>query len=311
MALPGLKAQHPGPAAAEWTLPRTMVIGGRGYLGRHLLRAYQAADPDVLWTDVAAREGAYPLDLAAPNVRPLRLRESGYEYAVIAAAVTGLARCEQERAYTRARNVDGTLELARQLAGEGVVPVFFSTDLVFDGRDGCYTDDAPTHPLNEYGAQKTEVERRLPEVCSGRCLIVRLGKVFGLARGDGTLLDEMAGRLTKGQEVAAACDQVFCPVLVGDVVRAVLVLQAAGVTGVVNVGGPEVWSRFDLARAMARALGAAPALVRGISLDDLEEPFRRPKRTDLQCRRLNETVTMEFRSMAACIVSLAQQYKGG
>jgi dTDP-4-dehydrorhamnose reductase len=273
-----------------------------------LLRAYQAADPEVLWTDVAAREGAHPVDLAAPDIQPLRLRESGYEYAVIAAAVTGLARCEQDRAYTRARNVGGTLELARQLAGEGVVPVFFSTDLVFDGQDGRYADDAPTRPLNEYGAQKADVERRLPEVCGGRCLIVRPGKVFGLARGDGTLLDEMAGRLTKGQEVAAARDQVFCPILVGDLVRAVLALQAARVTGIVNVGGPEVWSRFDLARAVARALGAAPALVRGISLDDLKELFRRPKRTDLLGRRLKETVNLEFQSMAACIASLAWKY---
>ena len=78
--------------------------------------------------------------------------------------------------------MDGTLELARQLAGEGVVPVFFSTDQVFDGRDGRYVDEAPANPLNEYGAQKAEVERRLPEVCGGRCLVVRLGKVFGLAR---------------------------------------------------------------------------------------------------------------------------------
>jgi dTDP-4-dehydrorhamnose reductase len=310
MATPGLKAQLPGPAAGR-DLPRTAVIGGRGYLGRHLLRAYQAADPDVRWTDVAAREAAHALDLAAPDIRPLRLRESGYESAVLAAAVTGLARCEQDPAYTRARNVDGTLELAQQLTGEGVVPVFFSTDLVFDGQDGRYTDDAPTHPLNEYGAQKAEVEHRLPEVCGGRCLVIRLGKVFGLARGDGTLLDEMAGRLTKGQEVAAARDQVFSPVLVGDVVRVVLALQAAGVTGVVNVGGPEVWSRFDLARAVALALGAAPALIRGISLDDMKEPFRRPKHTDLLCRRLNETVNLEFRPMAACIVSLADQYKGG
>jgi dTDP-4-dehydrorhamnose reductase len=311
MAPPGVKTHPSGPGSEERTLPRTMVIGGRGYLGRHLLRAYQGADPDVPCTDVAARERAHPLDLAAPDVRPLRLGESGYEYAVIAAAVTGLARCEQERAYTRARNVDGTLELARQLAGEGVIPIFFSTDQVFDGRDGHYPDEAPANPLNEYGAQKAEVETRLPEICGGRCLVVRLGKVFGLARGDGTLLDEMACRLTNGQDVAAARDQVFCPVLVGDMVRAVLALQVAGVTGVVNVCGSEAWSRFDLARAVSRALGAPPSLVRGISLDDLKESFRRPKRTDLLCRRLNETVNFVFRPMAPCVTSVAEQYREG
>jgi dTDP-4-dehydrorhamnose reductase len=311
MAPPEMKATPPGPAAARGSLPRTAVIGARGYLGRHLLPAYQAADPDVCWTDLAAGETAHAVDLAAPDVRPLRLREFGYEYAVIAAAVTGLARCEEERAFTRARNVDGTLELARQLAAEGVVPVFFSTDQVFDGRNGRYDDAAAANPLNEYGAQKAEVERRLPEVCGGRSLVVRLGKVFGLAKGDRTLIDEMADRLSSGQEVRAARDQVFCPALIGDVVRAVLALQSAGVTGMVNVCGPEACSRFDLARAVAGALGADPSLVRGISVDDLGECFRRPRRTDLLCRRLHETVDVEFRPLAACITSVAQQYREG
>jgi dTDP-4-dehydrorhamnose reductase len=142
-------------------------------------------------------------------------------------------------------------------------------------------------------------------------LILRLGKVYGRTRGDRTLLDEMAGRLTGGQEVAAARDQIFCPVFVGDVVRAVLGLQAVGATGLFNVCGPEVWSRFDLARTLARALGADPALVRGISLDDLKEPFRRPKRSDMMCRRLRATLDLDFQPLAACVGSLAEQYQGG
>ena len=60
----------------------------------------------------------------------------------------------------------------------------------------AYPDDAPddamTTPLNEYGRQKAEVERLLPEVCQGNCLILRLGKVYGTTPGDGSLLDEMA-----------------------------------------------------------------------------------------------------------------------
>jgi dTDP-4-dehydrorhamnose reductase len=304
-----LKGQGQGAVTAggAWRLPRTVVIGAGGYLGRHLLAAHQEAGPDALGVDVAG-EWPHLLDLAAPDVRPLKLRQSGYEYAIIAAAVTGLARCEQDKEYTRARNVTGTLELARQLVQEGVTPVFFSSDAVFDGRAGGYREDSPANPLNEYGAQKAEVERRLPEVSQGRYLICRLGKVFGLTRGDRTLLDEMAGRLTQGQEVAAARDMVFCPVLVHDVVRAVLALQAAGATGLFNVCGPEVWSRFDLARAVARALGANPALVRGISLDDLREPFGRPKRADMACGKLRAAVDLEFQPMAACLAALAEQY---
>jgi dTDP-4-dehydrorhamnose reductase len=305
-----LKEPAPGTPQGGRRLPRTAVIGAGGYLGRHLLAAYQRVYPDTLGVDVVG-PWTHLLDLAAPDIRPLKLRESGYEYAIISAAVTGLARCEQDKDYTRARNVTGTLELARQLTGEGVIPVFFSTDNVFDGREGGYTDEAPTSPVNEYGAQKAEMERRLPEVTRGRYLIPRLGKVFGLIRGDRTLLDEMAERLSRGQEVAAARDQIFCPVLVGDVVWAVLGLQEVGATGLFNVCAPEVWSRFDLALALAQALGVDPALVKGISLDDLKEPFRRTKRGDLRCRRLRAALNLEFQPMAACIAAVAKSYREG
>jgi dTDP-4-dehydrorhamnose reductase len=291
-------------------LPKTAVIGAGGYLGRHLLASYQAVYPDALGVDVAG-PWTHLLDLAAPDIRPLKLRETGYQYAIIAAAVTGLARCEQDRDYTRARNVTGTLELARQLVEEGVTPIFFSTDNVFDGREGGYLDEAPTSPLNEYGAQKAEVERCLPQISRGRYLIARLGKVFGLNRGDRTLLDEMADRLTKGQEVAAARDQIFCPVAVDDVVRGVVELQRAGAKGLFNVCAPEVWSRFDLARALAHALGVEPGLVKGISLDDLKEPFRRLKRGDMVCRRLRATLNLEFQPMASCIQVVAKHYQKG
>src|SRR5207248_3754726 len=107
-------------------LPRTVVIGAGGYLGRHLLAAHQAVNPDALGVDLAG-PWAHQVDLAAPDIGPLRLRQAGYEYAIFAAAVTGLARCENEKIYTRARNVTGTLALARQLAAEGVTPVFFSS----------------------------------------------------------------------------------------------------------------------------------------------------------------------------------------
>ena len=101
------KPQEPNAAtrAKAPRVPRTAVIGAGGYLGRHLLAAHREVYPDALGADVAG-PWAY-LDLAAPDIRPLRLRETGYEYAIIAAAITGLGRCETDREYTRARNVTG------------------------------------------------------------------------------------------------------------------------------------------------------------------------------------------------------------
>src|SRR5205823_2437610 len=148
----------------------------------------------------------------------------------------------------------GTLELVRQLWERDIVPIFLSSDYVFDGKrtDG-YDDKAPVSPGTEYGRQKAAVEKFLAE--SGRShLVLRLSKVFGLEKGDGTLLDEMAASLMSGRPVAAARDQVFCPTWVVDLVKAIMEVQVRGLRGIVNLCSPQPWSRYELARVVARTL---------------------------------------------------------
>ena len=214
--------------------------------------------------------------------------------------------CERDPVGSSRVNVAGTLELARRLSGRGIVPVFLSSDYVFAGTDPAgYADDSETNPTTEYGRQKAEVEAAL--AASGRPFtVLRLSKVFGLTRGDGTLLDEMAAKLTAGGIVSAATDQVFCPAWVGDVVRAAIAVQRAGLRGVVNLVPAEAWSRYDLAVELAKAVGARESQVRPISLDDLPG-VRRPK-----CTKLIPTpaVPFAFTPVRECIRRLAQEYAG-
>src|SRR3990167_3100968 len=145
---------------------KTLVIGAQGFLGRHFLQAYRATDPTIIGT--SRKE----LDLASPNLDALDL--TGYTHALIAAAVTSIARCEKEKEATYQCNVTGTLELIRQLHQKNIVPIAFSSDYVFDGIAGDYTEDSPIHPLNEYGRQKAQLEKGIREICGGNYLLIRL-----------------------------------------------------------------------------------------------------------------------------------------
>jgi dTDP-4-dehydrorhamnose reductase len=200
------------------------VLGAGGFLGRALLAAYRASHGDVIATTrtgqptgLGQSSNVFKLDLARPDLTALHLVEQGYTDVIISGAMTSIGRCEREPKGAWASNCDGPLAIARQLASRGVKTIVFSSDYVFRGEKGGYEDDAPTAPQNVYGQTKAELERRLPEVCGNNWLVIRLSKVFDTHRGDGTLLDEMAAKLTSGQEIAVAHDQVFCPTHVHDV----------------------------------------------------------------------------------------------
>lgn len=284
--------------------PRTLIVGANGFLGRHLLAAYREIDPESSGTARTAGPGSAAFDLASPDLDALPL--DGVREAIIAAARPRIDDCERDPVGSRRVNVEGTLALIGRLQARGIVPIFLSSDYVFAGSENAgYVSSAIPNPTTEYGRQKAAVETALAESGSPY-LILRLSKVFGLTRGDGTLLDEMAAKLTAGGIIAAATDQVFCPAWVGDVVQSVIAVQRAGLRGIVNLVPAEAWSRYDIAIEVAKAVGARESQVRPISLDDLPG-VKRPK-----CTRLipDRDIGFAFTPVRESIRKLAQEYVG-
>lgn len=275
---------------------KTAVIGASGFIGRHLWQAYRQTFPDCLGTCFAhPGPGLVPFDLRHPVAAALGLEEDGYGAVLIASARSNIAFCEEQPEEAYAVNVRGTLELVRQLGRTSLQVLFLSSDYVFPGTTGGYDDNSEPCPTTEYGRQKLLVEREIPSL-TDNFLVLRLSKVYGLSKGDGTLLDEMACALASGREVKAAADQVFCPTWIGDLVRAVLAIQQRGLRGVMNLCGPEACSRFDLARSLAEAMGIDPGKVKRISLHDLPSMAGRPLNTSLRCSRLAQHPDISFLS---------------
>lgn len=290
-------------------LPQTIIIGAIGLLGREFSSVHRKYYPGCLGTtrDPARKDFAY-LDLACPDITPLRLAASGYQDALILAGISKIATCQDNKELSRRINYTGTLTLIQQLVKEGIKPIFFSSDYVFNGKSGNYDDEAPPDPLNEYGRHKAEIEARLKEICHGKYLVVRLSKIFSLEKGNGTIFDEMASILSSGGTVWSASDQIFSLTLISDLVNVVTTLQRNNATGVYNICSPEVWSRYDLALRMAECLGVAPRKVQKISLDELGESFTRPKNTSMATKRLDRDVNYRFTPIMHCIRKIAENW---
>jgi len=281
--------------------PKTAVLGSRGFLGRHFLSALRRSLPDTIGIDRQA------LDLSAPSIASLKLGERGYRAALIVGGITGVARCEREVEASRQVNVDGTIKLITQLHEEGIKPVFFSSDYVFDGALGGYADTSTRNPTTEYGRQKARVEDALEKVCGGKYLILRLSKVFSIDPKEDSFFSRVAHALMDGREVQAAYDQIFCPTLVDDVIRLTLELIALDTNGTLNLCSPEPWSRRDLISSLARRLRVTPSLVVSASLSDIDDSTAdRPKNTSMIPQRLRELGACEFTPVISCLDRFSQ-----
>ena len=284
---------------------KTLVIGVKSFLGRKFYFAYKKLYPDTIGTYHKINNEFIFFNLLNPLINKICLKD--YSYALISAGITKISSCEnQKEAYKI--NVEGLLSLLHELNRNNIIPIVFSSDYVFDGEKGEYTEEDLLSPINEYGRHKSILEKEIAKICGDDFLLFRLGKVFSLDR-DGSLLDEIANKLANKETVFAAYDTVMTPIFIDDVVKAVIMMQKNNERGIYNLCGLEKWSRYDLALKICEEMGLNSELVKKISLEDLNESFRRPKRTDMRCDKLHKRISIGYNPLSMCIKKVVSNYE--
>lgn len=284
---------------------KTAVIGGSGYIGSHLLNKYREEFPDCIGTTFSKKiPHLKSFDITKGRVEKLGLIESGHQSVVIASAKPNISFCENEPDTSYNINVDGTLELIKKLEEMSLKVIFLSSDYVFGGEKGNFIDEHLTKPSTNYGKHKEIVEKRV----SPSVTIVRLSKVYGLIRGDKTLLDEGAELLSQNKQIMAAKDQFFCPTYVEDVVKGIISIQEKAITGKINLCGSEKWSRFEIFNLLAERMGKDKGLIKAINLYDIPEMIGRPLDTSMVCNRFGLEIGEKFILLEDAIEKVANNY---
>jgi dTDP-4-dehydrorhamnose reductase len=289
---------------------KTAIIGASGFIGSHLWRSYRQSFPDCVGTSFSRHApGLTPFDIRQPDLAALRLEKTGHEAVLITSARPNVAFCEQQPSAALAVNVGGMLELIRQIGRTSMSVIFLSSDYVFEGTTGQYADNAAMSPTTEYGRQKALVERTIPSLIEN-FLILRLSKIYGLAKNDGTLLDDIARGLATNQEIKAAADQFFCPTEVTDLVRAIHAIQAHESRRVMNVCSPESWSRYGIACALADAMHLDASRINKVSLHDIPTMKDRPLNTTMIQSSMESNMTLSFADLRDSVRRVAANWIG-
>lgn len=285
---------------------KTAIIGASGYIGWRLLQSYREIFPDCIGTTFSQKVSSlHYLDLRSPDIRELRLVETGHKAVLIASAKPNISYCENETQSAYEVNVKGTIELARQAENIGLPVIFFSTDYVFEGITAPYADTDIPKPTTQYGQQKLAVEVALPKLVSNY-LILRLSKIYGTQAQDGTLLNEISSKLASGSEIQMATDQLFCPTHIDDIVDVIHGLQKLGCQGILNLCNPHGISRYDIAILIADTMKANKSLIHPISLHDLPIMRSRPLDTRMFPSKVIMKIKPQFKSLQESILRISE-----
>jgi dTDP-4-dehydrorhamnose reductase len=277
---------------------RAVVIGGSGQIGGWLLHGLAQHGHSAVGTYATVPfPGLEPLDAADLVGAAAWLRGQKPDVVFYPAGFTWVDGCERDPARARGANVEQPLNLARVAADLGARFVYFSTDYIFDGKDGPYAEDDPPAPLSAYGRSKLEAEDALAETLGTALLVVRTTWVFGPERQGKNFAYQLAKTLGEGRSLVCPSDQVSNPSYGPDVAAAVLALAEAGRFGLVHVAGPDWIDRVQFARALALALARDASLIVPKTTSELGQPAARPLRGGLRTPRLDAWLPGSMRSL--------------
>ncbi|MFL5313021.1 MAG: dTDP-4-dehydrorhamnose reductase [Myxococcales bacterium] len=269
-----------------------LVTGANGLVGSRVVERLAASGEKVVAVgrgprrSVAAAVEYVELDL----LRPDGLRElmaSAPPRAVIhCAAMTDVDACEADPVQAWMVNARGTEAAALGCRDAGARLVALSTDYVFDGERGPYSEDDPPNPRGVYARTKRAGEEAAL-LLAPDCAVARVAVVYSGRRGaKRTFATTAAEQLLLGKEVRAFHDQVVSPTLADNAAEMAVGLWRSGQRGIWHCAGASIVSRVEFARALARKLGADERLVVPVPMSAVKLPAPRPARCALDVARI-------------------------
>ncbi|HTO99070.1 MAG TPA: SDR family oxidoreductase [Myxococcales bacterium] len=280
----------------------TLLLGANGLVGSRIAARLAQAGEEVHAlgrgpSRVEERVSYHPLDLFREPEKLAELIGALRPRGVInAAALTDVDACERAPEEAWALNV-GVVEIAaRGAARVGARLTSLSTDYVFDGVAGSYSEEDPPNPRGIYARTKRAGEEAAL-ILGKDVAVCRVAVVYtGRKALKPTFAASASEALRAGKPVKAFTDQVVSPTLADNAAEMVLGVHRSGEQGIFHCAGATEVSRIDFCRAIARKLGADPSLIVPVRLADLRLPAPRPLRCGLRVdkvkRLLGEAVPL-------------------
>ena len=202
------------------------------------------------------------------------------DFIINTAAFTNVDLSETERETAWKVNVKGVEYIAEAARVIDAHVIHISTDYVFDGKRGPYSEKSRTNPLGYYGRTKLASENVL-NTSGVFNTIIRTNVLFGIADSRPDFVRWVVSSLRAGKEIRIVTDQINNPTFIDDLVQAISKIIEFKKYGLYNIGGREFLSRYDFTIKIADYFQLDKSLIKKIVTEDLNQPAKRPLKSGL------------------------------
>lgn len=265
---------------------KVILLGSNGLLGQ-ALQKYRPGDVNLVCASRGAQLGDksldfHSVDLSDFNLLGTLLDDLKPDCIINSAAFTHVDGCE-----TDPQSVLINEKLPEFLAQAEYKTIQISTDYVHDGTEGPYFEDGHLNPISQYGIQKLNAEKSLLK--SPMNVIVRTSLIYGPGEGlNPNFHDFVFNSLSQNKTINIVDDQFGNPTLSSFLAQGIWKLLESGQSGVFNIAGQEVISRYDWAVAIAKYYSLNLSLINKIDSKSLNQIAPRPLKSGLHIDKIQK-----------------------
>ncbi len=270
-------------------MAKVLLTGANGLLGQAVISIFsRESDFDVIATSVEpelyVEAGNYryeQLDVTVKENVKKAVKKHNPDVIVNCAAFTDVDKCETERELCWKLNVDAVknLIISSRISDSKVIHI--STDYIFDGKNGPYTEDSTPNPVSFYGRSKLASENAL--TTSGiDYVILRTIVLYGIGnKVKSNFALWLINNLSMNKPVNIVTDQIGNTTVSDDLAYGILKCAEQDAYGIYNIAGKDIISRLDFTYNLCDIFGFDKSLVTSILTSDLNQPAPRPLKSGL------------------------------
>jgi dTDP-4-dehydrorhamnose reductase len=266
---------------------RIFIVGANGMLGQRTIEFYTSNKNVQLFACSIEENPLFNnVDYLCCNITERdKIKQAVYNFMpdviINAAAYTNVDLTETERETAWKINVKGVEYLAETARVIDAHLIHISSDYIFDGKSGPYSENDKPNPLGYYGRTKLASENVL-KISGTLYTILRTNVLYGVAsKSKADFVEWLIDTVRSSKPVRIVDDQVSNPTFIDDLVQAISKVIEFHKYGVYNIGGKEFLSRYEFTEIIADYFNLDKSLITPIKTKELNQAARRPLNSGL------------------------------
>jgi dTDP-4-dehydrorhamnose reductase len=267
---------------------KILITGSNGLLGQKLVSLLsQQVDIQLIATSRGANRMDFTdgyqyqeMDITDAEQVAEVIEKTRPDAIIHTAAMTNVDQCEGEKDLCWEMNVKAVEYLIEACEKHQIFLCHLSTDFVFDGNSGPYSEEDLPSPVSFYGWSKYAAEEIVKR---SKCpwSIIRTVLVYGITNdmSRSNIILWVKNSLELHKPIKVVTDQFRTPTLAEDLAMGCYLVVNQKAEGIFHISGKDFLTPYEMAIKTADFFGLDKSLISQVDAKNFTQPAKRPART--------------------------------